>query len=184
MTTSGSKNQNEISNFENLSSFSSPQMLSFLKISEYLSVAAFVGAYILTRVFPDNQLIIIWTAVFLPSFIFLFLTNRQLAHNSRNRTNQLEIRRKAELYSYSSRSRQRRTLEVRHLQWPERKHSNCSSFLRIRLFNQYQHCSMQVEVGENRGVNTIVYSPQSQSVLEYAHLCGTWHYPSPQPVLL
>jgi hypothetical protein len=91
-------------------------MLSFLKIIEYLSVAAFVGAYILTRVFPDNQLIVIWTAVFLSIFIFLFLINRQLAHNSRNRANQLEIRRKAELYSYSTRFRQRRTLEVRHLQ--------------------------------------------------------------------
>jgi len=62
-------------------------MLYFLKIIEYLSVAAFVSAYILTRVFPDNQLIVIWAAVFLSIFIFLFLTNRQLAHNSRNRAN-------------------------------------------------------------------------------------------------
>ena len=43
---------------------------------------------------------------------------------------------------------------------------------------------MQVEVGENRGVNTIVYSLPSLSVLEYPLLCGTWHYPSPQPVVL
>ncbi|MEG3967039.1 MULTISPECIES: DUF4231 domain-containing protein [unclassified Microcoleus] len=96
MTTSADTNQTEISNTVS----SSPQMLSFLKIVEYLSIAAFVGACLLTRVFPDNQLIVILGSVFLSSFIFLFLTNRQLAHNSRNNANQLEIRRKAELYNY------------------------------------------------------------------------------------
>ncbi|WP_293246299.1 DUF4231 domain-containing protein [Microcoleus sp. PH2017_21_RUC_O_A] len=75
-------------------------MLSFLKIFEYLSLAAFVGVCILTRVFPDNQLILIWGSVFLSSFIFLFLTNRQLAQKSRNRANQLEFGKKAELYTY------------------------------------------------------------------------------------
>jgi hypothetical protein len=96
MTTSADTNQTEISNTVS----SSPQMLSFLKIVEYVSIAAFVGACILTRVFLDNQLIVILGAVFLSSFIFLFLTNRQLAQNSRNSANQLEIRRKAELYNY------------------------------------------------------------------------------------
>ena len=96
MTTSVDQDQTEISN--TLSS--SPQILSFVKIIEYLSLAAFIGAWSLTRVFPDNQLIVIWAAVFLSSFIFLFLANRQLASNSRNRANQLEIRRKAQLYSY------------------------------------------------------------------------------------
>ncbi|MEZ2226946.1 DUF4231 domain-containing protein [Microcoleus sp.] len=96
MTTSAQKNQTEISNTVS----SNPQMLSFLKIIEYLSLAAFAGVCILTRVFPDNQLVVIWGAVFLSSFIFMFLTNRQLAQNSRNLTNQLELGRKAELYSY------------------------------------------------------------------------------------
>ncbi|MEG4959915.1 MULTISPECIES: DUF4231 domain-containing protein [unclassified Microcoleus] len=96
MTNSTDINQTEISNTVS----SSPQMLSFLKIVEYLSLAAFVGAGILTRVFLDNQLIVILGAVFLSSFIFLFLTNRQLDRNFRNSANQLEIRRKAELYNY------------------------------------------------------------------------------------
>ncbi len=96
MTNSTDINQTEISNTVS----SSPQMLSFLKIVEYLSLAAFVGAGILTRVFLDSQLIVILGAVFLSSFIFLFLTNRQLAQNSRNSANQLDIRRKAELYNY------------------------------------------------------------------------------------
>jgi hypothetical protein len=96
MTTSVDRDQIESSNTVS----SSPQILSFVKILEYLSLAAFVGAWSLTRVFPENQLIVIWAAVFLSSFIFLFLANRQLASNFRNRANQLEIRRKAELYSY------------------------------------------------------------------------------------
>ncbi|MEG4848995.1 DUF4231 domain-containing protein [Microcoleus sp. F10-C6] len=96
MTNSTDTNQTEISNTVS----SSPQMLSFLKVVEYLSLAAFVGAGILTRVFLDNQLIFILGSVFLSSFIFLFLTNRQLARNSRNSANQLDIRRKAELYNY------------------------------------------------------------------------------------
>jgi hypothetical protein len=96
MTTSVHQDQTEISNTVS----SSPEFLSFVKIIEYLSLAAFIGAWSLTRVFPDNQLIVIWAAVFLSSFIFLFLANRQLASNYRNRANQLEIRRKAELYSY------------------------------------------------------------------------------------
>ena len=95
MTTSV-QDQTDISNTVS----SSPQILSFVKIIEYLSLAAFIGAWSLTRVFPDNQLIVIWAAVFLSSFIFLFLANRQLASNSRNRANELEIRRKAQLYSY------------------------------------------------------------------------------------
>ncbi|MEG4809036.1 DUF4231 domain-containing protein [Microcoleus sp. F8-D3] len=96
MTTSADTNQTEISNTVS----SSPQTLSFLKLVEYVSIAAFVGACILTRVFLDNQLIFILGSVFLSSFIFLFLTNRQLAQKSRNSANQLEIRRKAELYNY------------------------------------------------------------------------------------
>ncbi|MEG4207641.1 DUF4231 domain-containing protein [Microcoleus sp. Pol7_A1] len=96
MTNYTDTNQTEISNTVS----SSPQMLSFLKIVEYLSLAAFVGAGILTRVFLDNQLIVILGAVFLSSFIFLFLTNRQLDRNFRNSANQLDIRKKAQLYNY------------------------------------------------------------------------------------
>lgn len=96
MTTSVDRDQTEISNTVS----SSSQILSFVKIIEYLSLAGFIGAWSLTRVFPDNQLIVIWAAVFLSSFVFFFLANKQLASNFRNRANQLEIRRKAELYSY------------------------------------------------------------------------------------
>jgi len=101
MTTSAQKNPNEISNtLENLSSSSNRQMLSLMKTIEYLSLAALVFVCLLSRVFPDNQLIVIWGAVCLSSFIFLFLSNRQLTRNSRNIANQLEIGKKAELYSY------------------------------------------------------------------------------------
>lgn len=84
---------------EKTSSSSNPEMLSFLKIFEYFSLAAFVCVCILARIVPDNQLIVIWGAVFLSSFVFLFLTNRQLAQNSSNAANQLDLGKKAELYT-------------------------------------------------------------------------------------
>ena len=71
MTNSELKNQTEIDS-------SSSEMFSLLKIVEYLSLAALVCALILSRVFPDNQLIVIWGAVFLSIFIFLFLTNKKV----------------------------------------------------------------------------------------------------------
>jgi hypothetical protein len=84
---------------EETSSSSRAEMLSFLKIVEYLSLSAFVGAFILTRIVPDNQIIVIWGAVFFSAFIFLFLSNRQLAQNSKNTANQFDLGKKAELYS-------------------------------------------------------------------------------------
>jgi hypothetical protein len=99
MTASAQIDQNEMSNpVENLSSPSNSPMLSFLKIFEYLSLAAFVATGILTVVFPDNRLTVIGIAVFVSCFIFLFLTNRQLASNSKNIVARLDIAKKAELY--------------------------------------------------------------------------------------
>lgn len=86
------KNQTEIS-------ASSPETLSLLKIVEYLSLAAVVGVGILAILFRDNQIIPIWEAGFLSTFIFLFLTNRQSIQNSKNAAKQLDIGKKAELYT-------------------------------------------------------------------------------------
>jgi hypothetical protein len=93
----------EITNFEQKNpteiSSSSPEMFSLLKIVEYLSLAAFVGVCILTRIFPGNQVIVIWAAAFISIFIFLFLTNKKLFQDSRKAANQLDIGKKAELYT-------------------------------------------------------------------------------------
>ena len=92
MTTSELNNQSEISS-------SGPEILSLLKIVEYLSLAAVVCAFILSRVFLYNQLIVIWGAVFLSIFIFLFLTNKKVFQDSRKAANRLNIGKNAELYT-------------------------------------------------------------------------------------
>jgi hypothetical protein len=100
MNTSEQKNPTDISSFvEKSSSSSSPQMLSFLQISQYLSLAAFVCVCLLSFVFRDNQLIFICIAVSLSVFIFLFFTNKQLFQNYKQIANQLEVGKKAELYT-------------------------------------------------------------------------------------
>lgn len=92
MTTSELNNQSEISS-------SGPEILSLLKIVEYLSLAAVVCAFILSRVFPDNQLIVVWGAVFLSLFIFFFLTNKKVFQDSKKAANRLSLGKNAELYT-------------------------------------------------------------------------------------
>jgi hypothetical protein len=93
-------NPSEISNtVEQLSSSSSSPMSSLLKIVEYLSLAAFAGVCFLAIVLPDKQPIIIWGAVFLSGFIFLFLTNKKLGRDYSNDAKQLDISKKAGLYT-------------------------------------------------------------------------------------
>jgi hypothetical protein len=92
MTNFDQKNQADISS-------SSPEILSLLKIIEYLSLAGFVFVGILAILFRDNQVIFIWGAVFLSTFIFLFLTNRQWVQRSSNVAKQLDIVKRAELYT-------------------------------------------------------------------------------------
>ncbi|MEG4304515.1 DUF4231 domain-containing protein [Microcoleus sp. D3_18a_C4] len=100
ITTSERKNPADVSSFvEKFSYSSSPQMLSFLQISQYLSLAAFVCVCLLSFVFRDNQSIFICIAVSLSVFIFLFFTNKQLFQNYKQIANQLEVGQKAELYT-------------------------------------------------------------------------------------
>lgn len=73
-----------------------------LKSAEYFFLAAFVLAGILTFVFPGNQIVVIWVAVFLSLWIFFALVNKQVLKNSRLAANQSEIARRAELYNYLS----------------------------------------------------------------------------------
>jgi hypothetical protein len=93
----------EITNFDQKNqtdlSTSSSQKLSFLKTVQYFSLAGFVFVCLLYQIFPNNQLIVIWGAVFLSTFIFLFLTNRQVSQEYRNTAKQLDLGRKAELYA-------------------------------------------------------------------------------------
>lgn len=71
----------------------------FLKILENLSLAGFICVCLLAIVLPHNQAIVIWGSVFLSSFVFLFLTNRQVVQYSRNVAVGLDSGKKAELYT-------------------------------------------------------------------------------------
>lgn len=73
-----------------------------LKSAEYFFLAAFVLAGLLTFVFPGNQIVVIWGAVFLSLWIFFALVNKQVLNNSRLAANQSEIAKRAELYNYLS----------------------------------------------------------------------------------
>jgi hypothetical protein len=96
MTISEHKNQSEISKtVGDVSNRVNPNMLLTLKIIEYLFLAASVCAIIITKTFPDIQVIRIYVAALFSIWIFLFLTNRQLVDNF----NQSNITNKAELYN-------------------------------------------------------------------------------------
>lgn len=71
-----------------------------LKSAEYLFLSAFVFSSIVSFFIPNNQVLAIWMAAFLASWIFLFLINRQVSNNTRLLSNQSDITQKAELYSY------------------------------------------------------------------------------------
>jgi len=99
MTDSQKINPTENSNYvENFSNSSSLSMLFTSKIVEYLFLAAFVCAIVITYIFPDIQVVKIYATAFLSIWLFLFLVNKQLLKNS----NQSDLTKKAELYNYLS----------------------------------------------------------------------------------
>ncbi|HBL10112.1 MAG TPA: DUF4231 domain-containing protein [Cyanobacteria bacterium UBA11162] len=77
-----------------------PQTLLTLKIVEYLCLAGFVGAGIITLVFQDRQILPIWVGALLAIFVFLVLLNKQLLKDYQQIANQSQIAKKAELYNY------------------------------------------------------------------------------------
>ena len=93
--TNPTENLNYVENFSNSSSLS---MLFTSKIVEYLFLAAFVCAVVITNIFPDLQVVKIYAAAFVSIWFFLFLVNKQLLKNS----NQSDLTKKAELYNYLS----------------------------------------------------------------------------------
>jgi len=99
MTDSEKINPTENSNYvENFSNSSSLSMSLTSKIVEYLFLAAFVCALVISNIFPDIQVVKIYAAAFVSIWLFLFLVNQQLLKNS----NQSDLTRKAELYNYLS----------------------------------------------------------------------------------
>lgn len=101
MTSADTTNQSQFSNsVEESSIFLTRGLLSFLKILEYLSLAAFVAAIIIAVVSLGKQIIIIWAAILFSSFIFLFLLNRKLLVDYKQLSLEMNLARKAEIYKY------------------------------------------------------------------------------------
>ena len=99
MSTSELNNQIETKDIQlKSSSSSSPKMLSFLKVIEYLSFGVFVASGLLTLILPNNPTIKITSAISLATFVFLFLVNQQNSKADRENAYQSEIQKKADLY--------------------------------------------------------------------------------------
>lgn len=101
MTNGGTTNETELANSVGESSvFLNRGLLSFLKIVEYLVLAAFLCGSIIAVVSIDNQLVIIWAAILLSSFLFLFLLNKKLKVDYNQLSIETDLARKAEIYKY------------------------------------------------------------------------------------
>ena len=78
----------------------SESLLSFMKIVEYLCLAAFVGAGIFSVMFQGDQRILMWAVILLSAFIFLLLLNRKLLADYTRDNYEAKMSRKAEIYAY------------------------------------------------------------------------------------
>jgi len=103
MTNFEQVNQTQIpTTVEDVSTPSGSGVLFPLKITEYLFLAAFVGAIVITKTLPEIQVAKIYAAAFLSIWLFIFLIDRNLFNNSRLVSNQSELAKKAEIYHYLS----------------------------------------------------------------------------------
>lgn len=101
MTNGETTNQTEFTNPGGESSvLLTSGLLSFLKILEYLSLAAFVGGIIISVVSPGNQLVTLWVAILFSTFLFLFLLNKKLLADYKQLSLETNLTRKAEIYKY------------------------------------------------------------------------------------
>lgn len=80
---------------------SSPGILSFLKIVEYISFATAIGSGITAYLLPGHIKLLVILAVSIGLFIFLYLLNRQLQLNYINTVKNFDLVKKATLYNSS-----------------------------------------------------------------------------------
>ncbi|MDY6806540.1 MAG: DUF4231 domain-containing protein [Cyanobacteriota bacterium] len=96
-TTNGNTEQNPVGEVAKIAmeDSSSSGVLLFLKVLEYLSLAAAIGFSITTLFLPDYVQLKIGVAVCVSAFIFLFLVNRQSETYYTNRSKQSNLSNKA-----------------------------------------------------------------------------------------
>lgn len=105
MTTSEVKNfeqQPQESNSQNIedSSSSSREKMLILKIIEVFLVAALVSSCIILLILRTDQKAVLAGTIMLTISVFLFLINRQVFQDSKKAEKQVELTKKAELYTY------------------------------------------------------------------------------------
>ncbi len=103
MTNFGQTNQTGISTtVEDISNPSGSSVLFPLKIVEYLFLAAFICAIVISYTLPEIQIAKIYTAAFLSIWLFVFLIDKNLFNNSRLAATQSKFAKRAEIYHYLS----------------------------------------------------------------------------------
>jgi len=73
--------------------------IPWLKIGQYLFLAALICTSIISFVVENKAILVIWIAVFVSFLVFLVLLDRQLAQEA-SRKMQLEVAKRAEIYQY------------------------------------------------------------------------------------
>ncbi|MEQ9359399.1 DUF4231 domain-containing protein [Coleofasciculus chthonoplastes] len=73
--------------------------IPWIKIGQYLFVAALICTSIISLVIENKTTLVIWIAVFVSFLVFLVLLDRQLAQAA-SRQMQLEVAKRAEIYQY------------------------------------------------------------------------------------
>lgn len=73
--------------------------IPWIKIGQYLFLAALIGTSIISLVIENKTILVIWIAVFVSFLVFLVLLDRQLAQAA-SRQMQLEVAKRAEIYQY------------------------------------------------------------------------------------
>ncbi|MEQ8539365.1 MAG: DUF4231 domain-containing protein [Coleofasciculus sp. D1-CHI-01] len=73
--------------------------IPWLKIGQYLFLAALICTSIISLVVENKAILVIWIAVFVSFLVFLVLLDRQLAQAA-SRQMQLEVAKRAEIYQY------------------------------------------------------------------------------------
>ncbi|MGB3533901.1 MAG: DUF4231 domain-containing protein [Microcoleaceae cyanobacterium] len=84
---------------QNTSIYNVPTFYSFLKVIEYLLLAAVIASFILLFALNDTQKTVIYLAVFFASFLFFFILNKQLWSDFKMNLNRSEIIMKSEIQS-------------------------------------------------------------------------------------
>ncbi|MEQ8999472.1 MAG: DUF4231 domain-containing protein [Coleofasciculus sp. B1-GNL1-01] len=99
MTTLNNTNPSDPSQAGEKGSLLPSMPIPWIKIGQYLFLAALIGTSIISFVVDNKASIVIWIAVLVSFFVFLVLLDKQLAQAA-SRQIQLDVAKRAEIYQY------------------------------------------------------------------------------------